>query len=89
MRAFWVLSSERPHGDKTIGPIPWSKAREYGRSELGLEPEMLDVFWRIISALDATFRDWMKSEHDRYVRLNKPRKKTGNKTTTRKTYNRA
>lgn len=50
---------------------------------------MLDPFWRIMAALDSGFLNWMKNEHDRYVRQNKPTEtKVGNRSTSRRTYSR-
>lgn len=90
VRAFWDLRTEATSGDRTLGRIPWSKAREYGQHLLGLEPAMLDPFWRVITACDTGFLEWMKSEHDRYVRNTKSvsGKKLGNRSTSRLTYGR-
>ena len=71
MRSFWALNTERPIGGQSYGPIPWSKVRQYAIEELGLDPELLGMFWRIISAMDAAFLDWQSNEHARYVRSRK------------------
>lgn len=89
MRSFWALNTERPISGQALGPIPWSKARQYAVEELGLEPELLDLFWRIITAMDSAFLEWQGSEHARYVRSRKPAKKTaGGKTKSPANYGR-
>lgn len=87
LRAFWDLASERRSDGMSVGRIPWSMARLYARDELGLEECMLDHFWRIISAMDAGFLNWQKSEHDRHVRAHAP-KKRASKGGNRQTYDR-
>jgi len=37
-----------------VGPIPWTAAVEYGRMK-GLEPDMLDVFIRVIREMDEVY----------------------------------
>ncbi len=50
---------------------------------------MLSVFWRIIFEIDSGFLEWMKTEHDRHVRLSRPtEKKVGNRTTSLRHRNR-
>tara|TARA_R110000822_G_scaffold120633_7_gene254175 strand:- start:3178 stop:3450 length:273 start_codon:yes stop_codon:yes gene_type:complete len=90
MRAFWDLNTERSSGGNTLGPIPWSKARLYGREELGLYPELLGLFWTMVSALDTAFLGWQKNEHDRYSRQQKTatKKGPGGRETTQQTYGR-
>ena len=90
MVAFWTLSTERPTSDKTVGPIPWSKVRQYAREELGLEPELLNLFWRIISAMDGAFLEWQGNEHARYIRSRKVATKpaAGGKTKSTQSYGR-
>ncbi len=68
MEAFWTLSTERPISGMAIGPIPRSKVREYAREELGLEEDALNVFWTVISAMDAGYLGWQGSEFKRYQR---------------------
>lgn len=89
MRAFWDLDTERSLGGNTLGRIPWSKARQYGREELGLDPELLGLFWSVVSALDAAYLLWQGNEHSRYIRQQKTATKgKGGKTTTQQTYGR-
>ena len=57
-----------------IGRIPWSAAMQYAREELELPTNMLRPFWVIVSSLDDGYRSWQKSEHDRYVRNNAPKR---------------
>ena len=89
MRAFWDLDTERSSGGGTLGRIPWSKARQYGLEELGLDVELLGLFWRVVTALDAAFLTWHGNEHARYVRQNKSGKSgAGGKRTVPQTYGR-
>ncbi len=64
LRAFWDLRTEAVSG-MTVGRIPWSKARQYGREELELPDDMLPGFWRIIAKLDDAFAEWNKAEYDK------------------------
>lgn len=90
MRSFWTLTTERQIGGQSFGPIPWSKVVEYARDELGLDPELVGLFWQIISAMDGAFLDWQGNEHSRYVRSQKPhvKKGAGGKVTSAKNYGR-
>ncbi len=73
--AFWDLASERiGSGSQTLGRIPWSKAMMFG-TYWGLREPMLSGFWLIIQQMDMGYLEYMKGEHDRYVRLNKPKPK--------------
>lgn len=45
---------------------------------------MLPAFWQVISTMDVGFMEWMRSEHDRHVRMNTPPKGTGDRTRSRK-----
>lgn len=56
----------------TVGRIPWSRAMVYG-SHAGLEEPMLSHFWTIIARMDGGYLEWMKNEHDRHARMNKPK----------------
>lgn len=57
----------------TVGRIPWSKAMQYG-AYFGLEEPMLSHFWTIVASMDGGYLEWMKNEHDRHSRMNKPKK---------------
>lgn len=72
MRAFWDLRTEAVSGEMTVGRIPWSMARAYAVTHLGWSSDMLDVFWRVIFALDTAYHAWMKNEYDRYRRNSAP-----------------
>jgi hypothetical protein len=67
MRVFWRLDTERQRGQNTIGPIPWSKVREYVRGHLELPEVFVPLFWTVISKLDAVFLGWQRREYDRTV----------------------
>ena len=67
--AFWHLDTERTSGGLTLGRIPWSKARDYAREELGFGPQMQRVFWKVIYALDTGYRKAKKDEHDRAAKV--------------------
>lgn len=49
--AFCMLESERPIG-MAVGPIPWSKARDYAREHGIDDPDDLADFWQIVARLD-------------------------------------
>lgn len=73
--AYWDLATERAAaGSQTLGRIPWSRAMLYG-SHAGLDESALSIFWRIIRQMDVGYLEYMKGEHDRYVRANAPPKK--------------
>lgn len=50
----------------TVGRIPWSTIRKYGREEFGLDGVLLDGFWILMSTLDVGFGEWMSEEHERH-----------------------
>jgi hypothetical protein len=51
---FWQLSTDRPFGLSTVGPIPWSSKVRFAR-DLGLDKEAQDDFVYLISALDEVY----------------------------------
>lgn len=72
--AYWDLATERTGaGSQTLGRIPWSRVMTYGAYS-GLDESMLPIFWRIIRQMDAGYLEYMKGEHDRYVRTHSPPK---------------
>jgi len=83
LQAFWTLSTERQSSAGSIGQIPWSAAMRYG-SFRGIEVSMLPAFWQVVSMMDGGFLEWMRSEHDRHVRMSKPSKGAGGRTKTTK-----
>lgn len=65
--AFWDLSTERGMSGSMIGSIPWSKAREYARVH-GVDPSMLDPFWRIIAVMDDAYLGYQTKQYARHSR---------------------
>lgn len=88
MRAFWDLRTEAQSGDQTVGRIPWSKARQYGREAMGFFDDMLEPFWLIMSSMDAGFLEWMSNEHARHTRRSDTTKTVGSRSTSKRTYSR-
>lgn len=88
LQAFWDLNTERRSDGMTLGRVPWSVARQYGREVFGFEGRDLDHFWLTIAKLDAAFLEWQRNEHDRYKRQNGDTKKPGSRQTQRRTYER-
>ncbi len=74
--AFWDLRTEAHNTDSQPGRIPWSSVMLYARAALGVEPDMLLMFWKIVCELDAGYIDWVNSERTRHARNNKPAKAT-------------
>lgn len=82
LKSYWVLSTERTSSMQSVGRIPWSKAMEFARHK-HLTPDTAELFWSVISGMDDAYLQWMRGEHDRYQRLNKPKGKTGKRQTAR------
>mgnify|MGYP003636533986 CR=1 FL=1 len=74
LTAYWTCATERRSDGQTVGHIPWSSVIQFG-SYHGLDRWMLDLLWAFLSEMDKGFLLWMKNEHDRHVRMNKPKKK--------------
>jgi len=68
--AFWQLNSCRAIG-MAAGPIPWTAAYQYGLAH-GLDRDMLIVFPRVISEMDAKFLDWSAREMERKSKAKSP-----------------
>lgn len=64
MTAFWDLTSERAIGQGVIGRIPWSRAMDYAVRQ-GVEPDMLDSFWRLVYGMDSGYLDLQKGEFEK------------------------
>lgn len=47
-----------------LGRIPMSKALEYAE-RIGLDADLVEPFWRIISAMDDAYSTWMSGEFNR------------------------
>lgn len=74
LHAYWALDSERiGGGSQTVGRIPWSRTLTYGAYH-GLVEPMLSAFWEYVIAMDSGYREHMRIEHDRFTRMNKPKK---------------
>lgn len=67
---FWQLSTDRPFGLSSVGPIPWSSKDRYARW-LGLDEEQYEDFIFTISALDEEF---LKIQVERAEQESKKRK---------------
>lgn len=63
VKAFWDLDSERQLG-MSLGRVPRSAARKYG-SDAGLGEAMMDVFWRLIMALDSAYLKYVSDEQEK------------------------
>lgn len=87
VRAFWDLSSERQVSGGVVGRIPWGRTRQYARA-IGIRSDMLDAFWRVISAMDEGYLEWMRSEYDRNVKRHAPAKAPGGRERTTKGFSR-
>ena len=76
----------------TIGRIPWSRVRQYGREVYGWERggEMLEGFWILIATLDVAFAEWMSEEHDKARRQRDAAQKAkagiGNRSRSKRSY---
>lgn len=55
LRAFWDLSTTRRAWGAQLGPIPWDRIVHYGM-HYGLDAVMMEVFVRVIRALD---EEWL------------------------------
>ncbi len=64
LTAFPCLGTERSFPGNGIGPIPWSKAWDYGARH-GLPPSMCNYFAMVILVLDGHFRDHLRDEQDK------------------------
>lgn len=62
--AFSCLSTERSFPGNGIGPIPWSKAWDYGHKH-GLPRGTCNYFAMVILVLDGHYRDHLRSEQDK------------------------
>lgn len=85
LRDFWTLNTERRADGMTLGRLPWTIVRQYGREVYGFEGRALDHFWLTISTIDAAYLGWQKNEHDRYKRNNAPAPASSSNATGRKT----
>ena len=91
LQAFRDLESERPAQGATIGRIPWSKVRQYGREELGFSDDLLRPLWLIVSKIDDGYLEWMRDEYTRAQRNGAPgnsKSGKGKAAGATKTYNR-
>lgn len=62
---FWVLRTEAHNTSNSIGPIPWSKCRQYAKEALQLADHLLEPYWYVIREMDGELASWMKNEYDR------------------------
>ncbi|MCH7944862.1 MAG: hypothetical protein IIC73_02430 [Armatimonadetes bacterium] len=62
--AFSCLATERSFPGNGIGPIPWSKAWDYGAKH-GLGRRMCNYFARVILVLDGYYREHLREEQER------------------------
>lgn len=60
LSAFTDLSSCREVGFG-IGPIPWRDAIHYAQFK-GLDDELTELFWVVISAMDSAYLAWASKE---------------------------
>lgn len=63
LRAFRNLSTERQVG-MSLGPIPHSKVREYGKTA-GLDSDTLELFETAIRAMDEFYLSWIREQSSR------------------------
>lgn len=61
LTGFVLLSTERSFPGNGVGPIPWSKAWEYG-SKHGFGRRMCNFFAQVILILDGHYRDHLREE---------------------------
>ena len=67
LQAFWDLSTTRQFSP-SLGPIPWNRIMEYGRW-IGLEADMMRVFSRVVTDLDAVYLDHLRTTQKRETEM--------------------
>jgi len=68
--SFWRLNTERQVSNGVLGRIPWSRAMDYAVNQ-GVAPDMLEAFWRILSALDTAYLELQAGEYNKTMQAQK------------------
>ncbi len=63
MAAFWRLGTTRQMG-MSLGPIPYDKTLDYALRQ-GLDLEMQDALWRIMTVMDSAYLEWVSDENEK------------------------
>jgi len=84
--SFWRLNTERQVSQGVLGRIPWSAAMDYA-VKCGVAPDMLEAFWRIVSALDTAFLELQAGEYNKSMQSQK--RELNRRSKSRRDYGRA
>lgn len=61
LAAFWQLDTCRSLAQGSLCPIPWTAMVQYAQFHQ-LEDDVSEAFVQIITAMDATWLEWMREE---------------------------